>query len=220
MKKILICLLMLCLLTGCGKDNTKIKNQDFKAKDPLSENISMKSITVQDNLILFITNNNKESIDMKITVDFYDKSEKVIDTNEDIFSAILNKKEIAIPFGIYEDYEYYKVTIESEKSNYINYEDSIKLSESKDDENQTLLFEVHNKSDKDVGYLDLTVIYYYNDEVIGVDNDFSGTIKAGEKTELEVSYPVSSNMDTLKFNNYKVYINEACTYNKEIKDED
>ena len=219
MKKIIFLFLTIILLTGCGP-KTQYKDETFTSKDKLSSNIKIKSSIVQDNLILFITNNNKETVDIKITIDYYDKSEKKIDTNEDIFSAIKAKKEIAIPFGIYKKYEYYKVSIETTKSEYTNYEDSLNISEAQDDKQRQMVFKVTNNGEKAIDYVDLTIIYFKNNNIIGIESDITGNLKPDDTATFKLAYPVTSNLDVLDFDNYKLYINEACTYNKEVLDEE
>ena len=213
MKKILICLLSILLLTGCKENERIIKDQNFTSNDTLSKNITMKSAIANEQLILFITNNNKELIDIKISVDFYDKDETIVDNTEDIFSAISHKKEIAIPFEIYKEYEYYKVNLEASPSTYTSHENSLIITEKEDDKNEKMVFKVSNKGDKEIRYIDLTIVYFKNNEVIGVANHMSGQLKPDEDMTFNLEYPYTSDFKVLDYDNYKLYINEACSYN-------
>lgn len=218
MKKILILLTILVLITGCGKKNN-ISKQDFIANDELSKNISMRSAVVKDKILLFLTNDNQETVDIEIKIEYYNDKDKKIGSDEDIYSAILNKKEIALSFMIYEEYEYFKVYLSTKESSYISLENHLGISERQDDENMKMVFNIKNNSDKKIDYLELTIIYYKNDEIIGVESEFGAAIKPNAQGKITLSYPLNDNFQALDFDNYKLYINEACAYNKEIQDE-
>lgn len=218
MKKLLILLTILVLITGCGKKNN-ISKQDFIANDELSKNISMRSAVIKDKILLFLTNDNQETVDIEIKIEYYNDKDKKIGSDEDIYSAILHKKEIALSFMIYEEYKYFKVYLNTKESSYISLENHLGISERQDDENMKMVFNIKNNSDKKIDYLELTIIYYKNDEIIGVESEFGAAIKPNSQGKITLSYPLNDNFQALDFDNYKLYINEACAYNKEIQDE-
>lgn len=215
MKKIIIICLLLITLTGCKDERLNQRNeQEFISEDKLSEKITMESSIINDSLLLFITNNNKTTIDMDIKVEFYNKKDKVVSTEEDIYSAIKDKKELVVIFDIYKEYEYYKVFIESEKSAFISYEDKINITEENNIDNNQINFKITNNAEEAIEYLELAIIYYKENKIVGYDYNFVTNFKKSGTTSIDFSYPYNANYDLVEYDNYKLFINEACTYNR------
>lgn len=219
MKKLLLLLIPLILLTGCKEKEEQIQKQDFDSKDQLSEKIDMRSTVINDTLILFLTNNNEETVDIEIKIDFYNKNDKLVDTAEDIYSAFENKKELALPFIIYEDYKYYKINLSTNKTEYTSHEDKLNITEKKNDQSKVIEFDVKNNAKDKIEYLEITVVYYNNGYIVGVESEYGAGIEPNENTLIKIGYPLDGEYKDIIFDDYKIYINEACSYNKEIRDE-
>ena len=216
MKKITILILTLLFLVGCSnqKINTR-SSQKFISNDELSENLTIESAVSNNKLILFITNNNTEIVDTEIKVEFYDQDDKKVSTEEDIYSAILDKKEIAVVFDIFKNYDYFKVFIETTKSSFKSYEDKITILEQNDTENFNMKFKITNNAEEDIDYLELAIIYYKDDKIVGVESEYKSNIKKGKDITFNLSYPYNSKFELIEYNNFKIYVNEACTYKKD-----
>lgn len=212
--KLFIIIIALFSLTGCKNERLDIKTtQEFIANDSYSENISMESSIVNNSLILFITNNNKETIDIDIKVEFYNKKDKVVSTEEDIFSAILDKKELAVIFDIYKEYEYYKIYLESEKSSFISYEDKITITEDNVPDEYKIDFNILNNAEDVIEYIELAIVFYRDDLIVGFDSNYATNLKSNGNIVIKFAYPHTSDYKPIEYDNYKIYINEACTYN-------
>lgn len=218
-KKLIILLLLIPLIfTGCKKIDRTI-SEEIKTNDKYSKNIEVKSTKLDDTIILFLTNKNNITIDTDITINFYDKKKKLIANSEDTYSAITPKKEIVISFEVFKDYDYYEITLSSQKTKYTNYENDISIAENDNKKEKEITFEINNNSKNTIEYIEIAILFYKNKQLVAHDSKYIFKLKKDKKATIEFIYPYTDEFKELEFDSYKVYTNEACSYNKETKDE-
>lgn len=216
---LMITLTTFFLLTGCKKVDRTITEQ-VKTNDKYSENVNIKSTVLDDTIILFIINNNNITIDSNITINFYNKKNKLISSDEDSYSAITPKKEIIVSFNIYKDYDHYEIKLDSQKTKYTNYENDISIVEKNNKNDKTITFNIKNNSKDTIEYLELAILFYKKDKLVYYDSEYVFKLKKDKVANVEFLYPYTDDLNDLEFDTYKVYTNEVCSYNSEAKDED
>lgn len=215
----IIMIASLLLTTGC-KNNNDNQAKNVKTNDKYSENIEVKTATLDDTLLVTLKNNNQITIDTDIIINYYDKKDKLVSSDEDTYSAITPKKDITISFNIYKNYSYYEIELVSSKTNYTNYENDIKISENNNEEEKSITFNVKNNSKNTIEYIELAILFYKNNKLISYDSEYIFKLAANKEAQIEFLYPYDDNFNVLDFDNYEIKVNEACSYNNETKDED
>ena len=60
--------------------------------------------------------------------------------------------------------------------------------------------------------MDVSVVFYKDGKIVGIDTDYASSVKAGRSANLKVYYPYDSNYDTVEFDDFKVIISSAYVY--------
>lgn len=215
----IITIIAVLLTTGCKKNNeTKLEN--IKTNDKYSENIKVQVAKLNDTLLFTLKNNNKITIDTDIKINYYNKDNKLIDSDEDTYSAITPEKEVTVLFNVYKNYSYYEIELVSDKTNYSNYENDIKITEKNNADEKSITCNIKNTSKNTIEYIEVSILFYKNNKLISYDSEYIFKLPTNKETKIDFLYPYDDKFKLLSFDKYEIKINEACSYNKETKDED
>ena len=211
------------LIGGCGNKtadpNSTGKNTSSgsgsKSKEPASLEDGIKSsgaLTELGKLVVFVTNNNKVAVDMEIEVEFYDKDGTIVGSDSETLQGVGAKADIAVEmWSTPKDFDNYKIYVDVEKTTNNSFVD--KLSITHNNNGSEIAVQVTNNSEEELDYITIGVVFYKGDKVVGFDDGIEDDVKAGRSANFNIDYPYNKNYDDVNFDSYKVFVNEAYSYN-------
>ncbi len=222
--KIFTCIVLsFIILTGCSKSSTpnstgtnastnSDKNENYSSEN-LGKNItSSGSVTEQGKLVVFAKNNNNIAVDMEIEVEFYDANNTIVGSDSEELLGIGSNGEIAVEmYDTPENFDNYKIYVDVEKTDEISYYDQLEVTHNNNGEE--IAVQVKNNSQDVIEYIAVSVVYYQGDKVVGIDDDIESDIKSGRSANFNLDFPYDKKYDDIKFDNYKVFVNGAYSFN-------
>lgn len=197
--------------TGTNEENNNSENQ--YTGNELSENLTSSGTVAKDGkLIVLVNNNNDVAVDLEIEVEFYDENGIIVGSDDQYVEAVNKNAEVAIEMYLTpESFDNYKIYVDAEQSSYNTYFNDIELVHNNNGEE--IVVQIKNNSQDTIDTISAAVVYYQGDEIVGIDDDLEIDIQPGRSANLTMYYPTDNNYDDVAFDSYKVFINEAYTYN-------
>ncbi len=201
MKKYLlfITILLLTIVTGCS---TEQKSYDLET---IKSNIKyISEETMNKELLITFNNNNKESVNIDVSIIFYDGDEEV-DQDFNYVEKMQSNGQAVLEFDLPEiKYTHYEIGLEvSVNEDKMRYDDvEYELKETKD------FIELHikNKGKDIINYTNFIIVYYKDKQLVGYDETVVTNIK--DKKSSKFYYPYNEK-EAIKYDEYKVIVNEA-----------
>lgn len=230
MKKICISLVLLLsillITTGCDKNeanssgtntstgtntNNSSSGESYTPSE-LSKNItSSGAMTALDKLVVFAKNNNKVPVDMEIEVEFYDKNGTIVGSDSDSLIGVGANSEIATEMWSTPDsFDNYKIYVDVEQTDEKSYLDKVELTHN--NTNKEIAVQVKNNSGDTIESVSVSVVYYKDDKVVGIEDGYESDIKPGRSANFNIDYPYNKNYDKIRFDTYKVFVTEAYSF--------
>ncbi len=222
--KIFTCIVLsFVILTGCSKsvtpnstgtnENTNSGKNENSSSENLGKNITNSgSVTERGKLVVFAKNNNNVAVDMEIEVEFYDANNTIVGSDSEELLGIGSNGEIAVEmYDTPENFDNYKIYVDVEKTNEISYYDQLEVAHNNNGEE--IAVQVKNNSQDVIEYISVSVVYYQGDKVVGIDDDIESDIKSGRSANFNLDFPYDKNYDDIEFDNYKVFVNGAYSFN-------
>ncbi len=196
-----------------SNDNSTGANMPQVSATDLEENITCSgAITALGKFVVFATNGNSIPVDMEIEVEFYDASGTIVGSANEELQAVGENAEVAVDmWSTPESFDNYKIYVDVKATDEISYFDKLNLTHSDNGENVAV--QVTNNSDETIDYITVGVVYYQGDTVVGYGDGIESDVKPGRSANFNVYYPYGSDYNDVTFDNYKVFINEAYSYN-------
>ena len=229
MKKNILALLvismMLVFITGCGNDNSGGSNtytgtnpysnggsgQKYTSKELEKNIVSSGAVTAKGKLVVFATNNNSVPVDMSIEVEFYDANGVIVGSDDDDLQAVGAGAEVAVEmWSTPNAFDNYKIYVDVEQTNNTSYHDKVEVTHN--DNGKDIIVQVKNNSEDEISYVSVSVVYYQGETVVGIDDDLNSGVKPGRAANFTLSYPTNKNYDKVRYDTYKVFVNEAYSY--------
>ena len=223
---VFVCMFVL-LLTGCGSNTNSATNvSSGKANDDnggqqevvkdakaLAANIeSSGALTLHGKLVVFVKNKNEVPVDMEIEVEFYDADNTIVGSDKESLSAVGKNSEIAVDLWDTPDkFDNYKIYVDVEQSDKSCYVDKLDVTH-KDTKDQVAVQAKNNSSDE-IDYITVSVVYYKDGKVVGYGDGIQSEIKEGRSANFNIRHDWDKKYNNVKFDEYKVFINEAYSYN-------
>lgn len=184
-----------------------------KTMSDIEKNISTSAeLPEKSNLVVFATNNNSTPIDMEIEVEFYDADGNFLGSSSDDLMAVGAGREVAVEmWNTPANFSTYKIYVDAEKTDVTNYFDQIEMVHNNNGKN--IVVQVKNKSEDTIEFMTVSVVYYNQGKVVGIADGVVSDIKPGRAGNFNIDYPYNSEYEDIKFDDYKVYIAEAYSYN-------
>ncbi len=225
MKKKILSLIVLAFvfvtITGCGSNSAKSNSTDLNTSsgtntnnnDSLEKNIkSSGAVTDLGKLVVFVTNENDVAVDMEIEVEFYDANGTIVGSDSEDLRAVGAKTDVAIEmWSTPESFDNYKIYVDVKQT--INYSYFDKLELTQNNNGKEIVVQVKNNSNDTIEYITVSVVYYQGDKVVGYDDGIESDIKAGRAGNFTLDFPYDKRYDNINFDNYKVFITQAYSYN-------
>lgn len=214
-KILLLCLAaMMLFVTGCDKGGGEATggNDIYKENEKLTDKIKSEVFQMANGeLVAIIKNDNKQVVDIDITVEFYDENNQFIKEAEEFAFGVGAGKEVAVSFyDTPENFATYKLYADANKGYAITFYDKIELTHSNNGEN--IIVQVKNNSGTVIDSMEVAVVYYKDGKAIGYDYDLESSVKADRTANFELDYPTDKNYREIPFDTYKVFLNSAESY--------
>ena len=181
--------------------------------------ISATYYNMKNKVVGIFTNNYKYDVSITPKMVFYDVNGKMLDSSTDYNYCLGVGKTCALYFSNpydsdynYIDYAEYKVSLNVEKSYYVDLSENISV-----DSNvgtSSVMIEFTNKTGKKIDALQASIVYYdKNGKVIGYDYCYPKCEKANSVDVASISLPYDEiTYDDIDFASYKIFINYAYQY--------
>lgn len=196
-----------------NKENIDINENNENVVEPSSDlKVKYTEYTTDRNrVVLVVKNTNSKTIDVDFEISYYDDKDVIVGRDTEYITAFPANAESAIEFHEPEkEYDHYKITYKTEKTEYStsHFDDvEVEAKDNKEDEEFELV--VKNSSKETIGDLTVAIVFYRNGKVVGYSYDFDYDVPAGESILMTIDYPFDSDYHTIDFDDYKVYVVEA-----------
>ena len=198
-------------MTGCF-DNPEVE----PTSESLKDNIEVKTEKYLDKELLFVKNNNSKDISLNLEIDYLDDDKNIILNEAKNVLLVASKNEIVLKVdNVPSEYKDYKIDYDVSIPAIIkDYTDEIEVI---DKMGSRVIANVKNTSDVTINNLSLAVVFYNNKKVVGYDEEMILDLKSNEKGTLEFFNPMDKNHNYVKYDDYKIYINYAYSFDYENK---
>ena len=224
---LLVAILTFSITTGCsnnGENNegtntstgTNDQAENTNPQNPsvdLAQNVSSSgTMTQEGKLVVLVKNNNNVAVDLDIEVEFYDADGLIAGSDSDSLMAVGANAEVAVEmYSTPESFDNYKIYVDVATTEQISYFDKVELVHNNNGEE--IVVQVKNNSQDEIDYIEVGIVYYQGDKVVGYDYDNEIDIKPERSANFNLYYPHDDDYDDVNFDTYKVFINEAYSYN-------
>ncbi len=194
---------------------------EMEEKEDLSKHIEVKDAKLKnDKIALFIKNNNSKDIRVEIEVEFYDESDKLVDT-ELAYLPILGKNTETVEIvstGLLKsiEYDHYKVKIKKvdfAMDMYTTYQDKVELTTN--DTGKQIMIQAKNTSSETINSAVVLVLFYKGDTIVETQSGYISDCGPGETANLKIIYPMDySTFENVEFDNFEAIVQSAYAYNR------
>lgn len=195
------------------KEEQKPQTNNNPTQIPNEENSNVKGVvTKKGNLIVFTKNNKKIPVDMDFEVEFYDENGRIVGSDTEELVAVGAGREVAVEMtNLPKNFKTYKIYVDEEKSEQTEYFKQIEVTHNNNEEN--IVVQVKNNSKDVIDRITVVVVYYNNGEIVGSDQESVFNVSAGRAGNFTLEYPYDEEYNEIKFDDYKVIVAEAFSYN-------
>ncbi len=190
---------VILFLSGCDM----LKDYDSQTK--LHEIVPTTSFSQDGKLVINAKNDTGVAVKMTFGITFYDKNKKLIESKQEVLEVVRADDEINIGVIPPKDFLTYKVTLDVSRAQK-NYDILFKIEDR--DEKKKVVLNFSNNNSFIIDYLNISVAYYYKNELVGLTNNIVKNVEANKTTEIVVDHPTFANGKSLLYDTYKVFIND------------
>ncbi len=194
------------------KYEDEVKDRE-EMKEKLPKLITLKKETKlpDGSLLLLYENKSDRHVTVEIELEFYDSAEKILGTSSEFIDIAPNSESYGY-FGQYslkEGYATYKTNLSiNDFTNVIDVKDVKQNDLTINDLEDELVIQYSNKKDKVIGKMDITVLYYSNNELVYVASDSDFEIEPGSNA----NFSIYLYGDEVQYDRYEVFT--TVTYNR------
>lgn len=206
MKKILVLIGVLFLMTGC------FNNQDEDlSTESLKNNIEIKIEKYSGNELLHVKNRNSKNVGINITVNYLNSEDIIINSEaKNILSFSGNGEMVLKIDNVPNEYKEAKIDYDVVVPSYIkDYVEDLDIGYKR---TNTVSAEVKNKSDDTINNISLGIVFYKNKEIVGYDEEVIIDLKGGQTKIVDFFNPMNKEYSFLEYDNFKIYTNYAYSF--------
>ena len=210
-KKILLLLGIIILLTGCFNSDTV---EEEPSDESLKENIKTTIKKYDKKELIFVKNNNSRAVSLNIDISYLNNDDVIIGSEAKNVLSVGKKSEIVLRVeNVPSEYKESKISYDVTIPTYIkDYTEDLEIEPK---QGKTVVANVKNTSNNTINNLSLSVVFYSNKKIVGYDEEIILDLKSNEKGKLEFFNPMDKDHNYLKYDNYKIYINYAYSFDYE-----
>lgn len=182
-------------------------------QEPNEENSNVTGVVVPSgDLVVFTKNNKNVAVDMDFEVEFYDENGMIVGSSINYLTAVGAGREVVVEMSnTPKNFSTYKIYVDETESEEIEYFDEIKVVHNNNGEE--IVVQVKNNSQDEIKYMTVMAVYYNQGKVVGIDEDMVSEIAKGRSGNFTLDYPYDTEYNDVQFDEYKVYVTEAYSYN-------
>ncbi len=188
-----------------------IKKEREEKERELTENIEARGeFTLDGRFVMFIKNNNDSIVNLDIEVEFYDKDGAFLGSEKEYLTAIKGKREVVVDTDIdlkASKYDLYVDAIESMDKEHFDV-----LSISHNVNGDKVLAQIKNNSEDIIDSIMATVVFYSEEKIVSADSGRDFDLKPGRTANIDFFVPHDKNYDEMKYDDYKIFITEAYSF--------
>lgn len=192
----------------------RLEKEEEERMRKLTENIEVSGeFTLDGGFLIFAKNNNDVSVDIEFEVEFYDKEGNFLGAQNSYICGAKPNGELIDFINRYSmDSKAYKYNIYADARDtlYKEYFDQISLSHNNTGEK--IVAQIKNNSEDTIESLSTIVLFYNEGKLIGFVTDSDYDLKPGRTANFDYRPPYDENYDPMKFDEYKIVVNEAYTF--------
>lgn len=152
------------------------------------------------------------------TIVYYDANNMMMGKSTDTNYYLEKGKECILFFYAPTDsdynfvpYDHYKITYTASPiSGKISNLNDIKINSNMGTDN--VMVEVTNDGDLSADFTQIYILFYKDDEIVGVDYQYAKVNEPGDVDYLEFDFPWDENYNTIQIDDYSIYINYSIKY--------
>lgn len=212
----ILCGFLVFSLAGCGNDAESDRGSfsvDGFNAEKVEKNISVSAegIASDKTLVAIVKNNNNSSVEVEVEAVFYDADGNSLGSDT-AYLYIDKKQEMACNFyNVPKNYSDYEINIKANDPVYTNYSDKVEVKDN--DTGEQLAVQVKNNAGKDIESVDVAVVFYQGDKIVGFGSDLATDLRKDQTSTSNIYYPYDENYDDITYDSYKVFVS---AYNFEI----
>ena len=182
-------------------------------QEPNEENSNVTGVVVPSgDLVVFTKNNKNVAVDMDFEVEFYDENGMIVGSSINYLTAVGAGREVVVEMSnTPKNFSTYKIYVDETESEEIEYFDEIKVVHNNN--GKEIVVQVKNNSQDEIKYMTVMAVYYNQGKVVGIDEDMASEIAKGRSGNFTLDYPYDTEYNDVQFDEYKVYVTEAYSYN-------
>lgn len=190
---------------------TESQQQEYSPSDLAANITSSGAVTDLGKLVVFVTNGNEIAVDMEIEVEFYDAAGTIVGSGDEDLQAVGPNAETAVQiWSTPSTFDNYKIYVDVEASSDDSYFDQVELIHNNTGE--SIAVQVKNNSQETIQFVEVSVVYYQADRVVGFDSGLESDINPERSANFTLGYPYNAEYSEVAFDSYKVFINGAYSY--------
>jgi hypothetical protein len=176
--------------------------------------------TESGELVVIINNGSDVTIpDLEMTVTFYDADGNMLSAESDGHDAILPGAKVVSMVYLPTDSEYnfvefdhYDIDFDADMDYTLYTNLSGDLSVQDNQGSNGVVAEFENGSDKTIDELEVVAVYYAGDKIVGANMQEEYDIAAGDSVTMEFNLPMDSLYNTIDFDKYTLFVNQAHNF--------
>ena len=183
----------------------------------LSKNIKYKEIkTTYGSILFFCKNENEVPVDIDLVLHISRKFDN-IDKNyaeHELLTCVSPGEEVTSEIfmcGVSEEYEKSYVSLDVRNTIETDYRNQIKLATK--DTKKNIEVQLKNQSKDKIDNVRLMVVYYDKNKIVDTYHCDEFALKSEAELLLRIQYPMDDDGKKIKFDKYKVYLNQASRIN-------
>ncbi len=217
---VIIVLILIRTFFGTNTVNPN-RNDDFTKKEEiLNQKVETKDyVLTTGDLLIQLTNNTNIPARASLKIEFYDKKKSIVDVKDTTISGIDKQTTsyVKIPLRNIK-YDTYKVFTKMSINPYTKfYTNDVKIL-SRTKSNRNIIIEYQNKSQKNLDYVEIGVLFYnQNNKLIAYNNMIEKDIPKNSTSQTKIYIPYNHNYEIIQYKRIETVVVNAVKLNEDEK---
>lgn len=208
---VVLVVVLVVVFTGDKKpssDPSKDKENQIKEELKIEDKIKLNTQKLENQFLVTAKNENNKVVMVEVTVNLYDKDDKLIDTTDSYVGPIEPNSTIYDSIYYDEDkkYERYEVKFKAEATPYYVPVDKSKLKVTENVVEDEMLIQIKNETGALVEDLKAVVIFKKGEEIIAYRYTSFFDVREDATESDKIYLPHDKNYDVIKYDGYEIFV--------------